>query len=72
MPRQLCALRHDGAFQLLVATILSAQTTDERVNTVTPALFAAFPAPEDLAGADLDELEGFIRPTGFFHAKARA
>jgi endonuclease-3 len=69
---QLCALLHDGAFQLLVATILSAQTTDARVNTVTPALFAAFPAPEDLVGAGLDELEGIIRPTGFFHAKARS
>jgi len=69
---QLCALVHRGAFQLLVATILSAQTTDARVNSVTPALFAAFPAPEDLAGADLDELEGIIRPTGFFHAKARS
>jgi endonuclease-3 len=69
---QLCALTHDGAFQLLVATILSAQTTDARVNTVTPALFAAFPGPEDLAGAGLDELEGIIRPTGFFHAKARS
>lgn len=68
----LCALRHDGAFQLLVATILSAQTTDERVNLVTPALFAAYPAPEDLAGANLEELENLIRSTGFFRAKARS
>ena len=68
----LCALRHDGAFQLLVATILSAQTTDERVNLVTPGLFTAFPNPEDLAGADLDELEDLIRSTGFYHAKARS
>ena len=69
--RDLCELRHDGAFQLLVATILSAQTTDERVNLVTPALFAAFPTPADLAAATVGELEGIIRPTGFFHAKAR-
>ncbi len=68
----LCALRHDGAFQLLVATILSAQTTDERVNLVTPGLFTAFPNPEDLGGADLDELEDLIRSTGFYHAKARS
>jgi endonuclease-3 len=68
----LCALRHDGAFQLLVATILSAQTTDERVNLVTPALFAAFPTPEDLADADPGELEDIIRSTGFFRAKARS
>ena len=68
----LCALRHEGAFQLLAATILSAQTTDERVNQVTPALFAAYPTPEDLAGADPDALEGIIRSTGFFHAKARS
>jgi len=70
--RELCALRHDGAFQLLVATILSAQTTDERVNLVTPALFRAFPTPEDLAGADPGELEEIIRSTGFFRAKARS
>ncbi|MGD0894957.1 MAG: endonuclease III [Acidimicrobiales bacterium] len=68
----LCALRHDGAFQLLVATILSAQTTDERVNLVTPVLFARYPSPEDLAGADPDELEDIIHSTGFFRAKARA
>jgi len=68
----LCALRHDGAFQLLVATILSAQTTDERVNLVTPVLFARFPNPEDLAGADPDELEDIIHSTGFFRAKSRA
>ncbi len=68
----LCALRHHGAFQLLVATILSAQTTDERVNLVTPALFAAYPTPEDLAGANPDELEDIIRSTGFFRAKARS
>jgi endonuclease-3 len=68
---ELCALHHDGAFQLLVATILSAQTTDERVNMVTPALFAAYPTPEALAQAPLDDLEGLIRSTGFFRSKAK-
>ena len=50
--KELCALHHDNPFQLLTATILSAQTTDERVNMVTPALFAAYPTPADLAVAD--------------------
>ena len=70
--RQLCALRHEGPFQLLVATILSAQTTDERVNQVTPALFARFPTPEDLAAADPAEVERLVQPTGFFRSKARS
>ena len=69
---QLCALTHENAFQLVVATILSAQTTDERVNEVTPALFRAYPGPEELAGADLGELEAIIHPTGFFRNKARS
>ncbi len=69
---ELCALRHAGPFQLLVATILSAQTTDERVNQVTPALFERYPTPADLAGADPDEVERLIRPTGFFRTKARS
>jgi len=69
---ELCALGHDGPFQLLVATILSAQCTDERVNMVTPALFAAYPTPADLAGADPDKLEEVIRPTGFFRSKAKS
>jgi endonuclease-3 len=68
----LCALRHDGAFQLLVATILSAQTTDERVNMVTPGVFAAYPTPEALADAPLDDLEERIRSTGFFRSKAKS
>jgi endonuclease III len=68
----LCALRHDGPFQLLVATILSAQTTDERVNLVTPALFARYPEPPDLAVADAGAVEELIRPTGFFRAKTRS
>ncbi|PZS15911.1 MAG: endonuclease III [Acidimicrobiales bacterium] len=68
---QLCALVHENPFQLLVATILSAQCTDERVNQVTPALFCAYPIPAVLARADTSELEALIRPTGFFRAKAR-
>ncbi|MCA1691845.1 MAG: endonuclease III [Actinobacteria bacterium] len=70
--RALCALVHDGPFQLLVATILSAQTTDERVNLVTPALFAAYPTAAELAGADPAEVEALIHPTGFFRAKTRS
>jgi endonuclease-3 len=70
--KELCALNHDGPFQLLVATILSAQTTDERVNLVTPALFAAYPIPEALAAAPLEELEERIRSTGFYRNKAKA
>jgi endonuclease-3 len=69
---ELCALDHDGPFQLLVATILSAQTTDERVNMVTPEVFAAFPTPADLAAADPERLEKMIHPTGFFRSKAKS
>jgi endonuclease-3 len=68
---ELCALTHDGPFQLLVATILSAQCTDERVNMVTPGLFGAYPTPEALAGASLEDLEQRIRSTGFFRSKAQ-
>jgi endonuclease-3 len=67
--RDLCALVHDSPYQLLVATILSAQCTDERVNMVTPALFARYPTPADLAGAGVAELEEMIRSTGFFRNK---
>ncbi len=66
-----CALQHQSAYQLAVATILSAQCTDERVNMVTPELFARYPTPEALAGARLEELEEIIRSTGFFRNKAR-
>ena len=69
---ELCALRHEGAFQLLAATILSAQTTDARVNEVTPALFARYPTPADLAAADPVGVEVLIHSTGFFRAKARS
>ena len=70
--KDLCALIHDGPFQLLAATIMSAQTTDEAVNSVTPALFARYPTPGDLAAADPAEVEKLIHPTGFFRAKTRS
>ena len=66
-----CALTHDSPYQLLVATILSAQCTDKRINMVTPALFARYRAPEDLAACNPTELEEIIHSTGFFQAKAR-
>jgi endonuclease-3 len=69
---ELCALDHEGPFQLLVATILSAQTTDERVNLVTPELFRRYPTPADLAAADPGEVEKLIHPTGFFRNKTRS
>ncbi|WP_373564141.1 endonuclease III [Streptomyces sp. SID8380] len=65
-------LDFEDPFQLLVATVLSAQTTDLRVNQTTPALFAKYPTPEDMAAAVPEELEELIRPTGFFRAKARS
>lgn len=68
----LCALDHRTPYELLAATILSAQCTDERVNQVTPGLFARFPTPGDLAGADPAEVEELIRPTGFFRNKTRS
>jgi endonuclease-3 len=68
---ELCALRHTTPFELLVATILSAQCTDERVNMVTPVLFARYPDASSLAVADPDVLEEIIHSTGFFRAKAR-
>lgn len=69
-PVAVCALRHESPFELLVATILSAQCTDERVNIVTPALFARYPDVRKLASADQDELEQLIRSTGFYRNKA--
>jgi endonuclease III len=66
-----CALTHSNAYELLCATILSAQCTDERVNMVTPTLFAKYPSPADLAAADPAELEGIIRSTGFFRSKTK-
>jgi endonuclease-3 len=70
--QELCALDHDNPYQLLAATILSAQCTDVRVNMVTPQVFAAYPGPASLAGADPEGLEDIIRSTGFFRAKARS
>jgi endonuclease-3 len=66
------ALDHDSAWQLLVATILSAQSTDETVNKVTPVLFGRWPSPEALAGADREKLEKVIFPTGFFRNKSKS
>jgi len=66
----LCALDHRSPFELLIATILSAQCTDERVNLVMPALFERYPTPQALASADRGELENLIRSTGFFRSKA--
>ena len=71
-PEARCALRHHDAFQLSVATILSAQCTDERVNMVTPHLFARFPGAPALAAADPSEVEEIIRSTGFFRAKTKS
>lgn len=66
-----CQLDYQTPVQLLVATILSAQCTDERVNMTTPALFARYPTVEALAAADPVELEALVRPTGFYRQKAR-
>lgn len=70
-PEARTALLHHSPFQLLVATILSAQCTDERVNMVTPVLFGRYTTPHDFAAADQGELEEIIRSTGFFRMKAR-
>jgi len=70
-PEVHCALHHENAYELLTATILSAQTTDERVNMVTPTLFAKYPTPEDLAAADPSEVETIIQSTGFFRSKTK-
>jgi endonuclease III len=67
-----CALVHANAFELAVATVLSAQTTDERVNSVTPELFRRWPTPADLAKADPAEVESVILPTGFFRNKTKS
>ncbi len=71
-PSATCALQHENPWQLLVATILSAQCTDERVNKVTPGLFRKYPTVEDFANASQDELADDIRSTGFFNNKARS
>ncbi|HET7600744.1 MAG TPA: endonuclease III [Gemmatimonadales bacterium] len=71
-PDATCALDHRDAYQLIVATILSAQCTDARVNLVTPALFARYPNARALARADQAELEEMIKSTGFFRNKAKS
>ena len=71
-PDARCSLDHRNPFELLVATILSAQCTDERVNLVTPALFRRYPDAEDMAGARTEELEELIKPTGFFRNKTKS
>jgi len=68
----ICELDFETPYQLLVATILSAQSTDKMVNKVTPKLFEGWPAPADLAAADPAEVEALIKPTGFFRAKTKA
>jgi endonuclease-3 len=70
-PEALCALHHNSPFQLLAATILSAQCTDERVNMVTPALFKKYPTPQALAVAEQEDVETLIQSTGFFRNKAK-
>jgi len=70
-PAPACALLHENPFQLLIATILSAQCTDERVNMVTPYLFARYPTAEDMAAAAQEDIADIIRSTGFFQNKSR-
>jgi endonuclease-3 len=70
-PEATCELDHRNPFELLAATILSAQCTDARVNMVTPALFDRFPTPADLAVADQSDVEEIVRSTGFYASKAR-
>ena len=71
-PNAVCALDHRSPWELLVATILSAQCTDVRVNMVTPGLFRRFPAPQAMSKASLPDLEELIRTTGFFRNKAKS
>jgi endonuclease III len=71
-PNPHCELNHRNPFELLIATILSAQCTDVRVNKVTPALFEAYPTPEMMSKAPLEDLEELVRTTGFFRNKAKS
>src|SRR5947209_242013 len=71
-PNVTCALHHSNAWELLVATILSAQCTDKRVNEVTPGLFAKYPTIQDFAAASQEELAKDIHSTGFFNNKAKS
>jgi endonuclease III len=70
-PNVVCALTHKNAFELVIATALSAQTTDVNVNKVTPTLFKMYPTPKALAAASLPEIEEIIRSTGFYKSKAK-
>ena len=70
-PQALCALRYQKDYELMIAVRLSAQCTDERVNKITPALFERFPTLDDFAGADVAEVEDYVRSCGFYHHKAR-
>ncbi|MEY3802601.1 MAG: DNA-(apurinic or apyrimidinic site) lyase [Actinomycetota bacterium] len=70
-PQAICELTHESAFQLLAATILSAQCTDVRVNMVTPALFKSYPTAEKLSVADVRHVEQLVRSTGFYQTKAK-
>lgn len=71
-PHAECALEHRNAFELLIATILSAQCTDEKVNEVTAVLFGSYPRPADFAEVPVEEIERHVRPTGFYRNKAKA
>ena len=71
-PEAATALSYADPWQLLVATVLSAQTTDANVNRVTPILFSRWPSPEDLAAANPEEVEAVVYPTGYYHQKTRA
>jgi endonuclease-3 len=70
-PNVRCELDYKNAFQLLVATVLSAQCTDKRVNQTTPALFKKYPNPQKMAKADLRDIQKLVKSTGFFRAKAK-
>lgn len=70
-PDSKCSLDYTNAYELLVATVLSAQTTDERVNQVTPELFANYPTPKDLGEAKLEDVEQILKPIGFYRTKAQ-
>ena len=70
-PKIRTPLRHHDAFQLLIATVLSAQSTDAQVNKVTPVLFGEYPTPDSMSRAPIRTLERIVKSTGFFHVKAR-
>ena len=70
-PNVRCELDYKNAFQLLVATVLSAQCTDKRVNQTTPALFKKYPNPQKMAKADLKDIQSLVKSTGFFRARQK-